>query len=136
MPSGLGFPLGAALGVVATSLAVAVGATSQPILSVVALVTVIDVIALTSTVPATLATATVCWFLHAGFVLGRHGELVLSGQAGHHALVFVLNALGVLLFVSLARAATAPLHEREHDPTAPRIPVQQQRQPVLTRSER
>lgn len=136
LPGGFGFPLGAVLGVAAVWLAVAAGATSQPVLSVVALVVVIDVIALISTAPATLATTVVCWSLHSGFVLGRHGDLALTGQAGHDALVLGLNALLVLLLVSVARAATAPLHEHEHDPTAPRIPTQRQRQPVLTRFER
>ncbi|WP_169792643.1 hypothetical protein [Lentzea aerocolonigenes] len=68
-------------------LVVATGAASQPVLSVIAMVVVVNVIALFSTWPAALGTAVVCWFLHDGFVLGRHGDLALVGQAGHDALV-------------------------------------------------
>lgn len=129
---GFGFPLGAVLAIVATMLVVATGATSQPVLSVIAMAAVVNLIALISTWRAALATAVVCWFLHDGFVLGRHGDLALTGQAGHDALVIGFDALGVLVLVSLARAAPAPVpHRRE---VAPRLPVQ--RQPVFTRSQR
>lgn len=135
MSGGFGFSLGAALGVAATAVVVAAGATSQPVLSVIAMVAVVNVIALVSTWRAALGTAVVCWFLHDGFVLGRHGDLALVGQAGHDALVIGFDALGVLLLVSTFRAAPAPvLHLRESDPSAPRVPVQ--RQPVFTQSQR
>ena len=136
IPEGFGFPVGGALAVVATCVAVAVGATRQPVLSVLAQVVVIDVIALFSTVPAVVLTAVVCWFLHSGFLLGRHGELVFTEQSVHDAYVLGVNALVVALLVALARAAVAPLHEREHDPSAPRIPVQRRGGPVLTESQR
>lgn len=136
MPGGFGFPLGAVLGVAVVWLAVAAGATSQPVLSVVALVVVIDVIALISTAPATLATTVVCWSLHSGFVLGRHGDLALTGQAGHDALVLGLNALLVLLLVSVARGAIASLRVRDGVPNTSRIPVQRQDEPVLMKSQR
>lgn len=127
--------MGAALAVAATMLVVATGATSQPVLSVIAMVIVVNVIAVVSTAWAALGTAVVCWFLHDGFVLGRHGDLALVGQAGHDALVIGLDALGVLLLVSTFRAALAPmLHLSESDSSAPRLPVQ--RQPVFTQSQR
>lgn len=136
MSGGFGFSLGAALGVVATAAVVVAGATSQPVLSVIAMVAVVNVIALASTWRAALATAVVCWFLHDGFVLGRHGDLTLAGQAGHDALVIGLDALGVLVLVSTLRAALEPmLHMREHDLSAPGVPVQRQ-QPVFTQSQR
>ncbi|GLZ31826.1 hypothetical protein Lesp02_40140 [Lentzea sp. NBRC 105346] len=116
---GFGFPLGAALGAAMTGLAVAAGAPSQPVLSVVGLVVVIDLIGFLSTVRATLATALVCWFLHAGFVLGRLGDLAINVQSRHDALVLGLNALGVILIVSVIRGTPAV-----------------QRQPVLMQSQR
>jgi hypothetical protein len=135
IPGGFGFPLGAAFGIAATVLVVATGATSQPVLSVIAMVVVVNVIALISTGWAALGTAVVCWFLHDGFVLGRHGDLALVGQAGHDAFVIGFDALGVLLLVSTFRAALAHmLHLREGDPSAPRVPAQ--RQPVFTQSQR
>ncbi|RZS31159.1 hypothetical protein EV193_11538 [Herbihabitans rhizosphaerae] len=97
-----GFPLGFASAIVATILAVAIGATGHPIASV---LLHIVVIAVTSTAPAALATAVTCWAMHAGFVLGRHGELATSGQAGHDAFVLLLNTLIVATLVSVARTA-------------------------------
>ncbi|MGW4213806.1 hypothetical protein ACWEIJ_37885 [Lentzea sp. NPDC004789] len=135
MSGGFGFPLGVVLGIAATVLVVATGATGQPVLSVIAMVAVVNLIALISTWRAALGTAVVCWFLHDGFVLGRHGDLALVGQAGHDALVIGLDALAVLLLVSTFRAVVAPVpHLREDDPSAPRLPVQ--RQPVFTQSQR
>lgn len=127
VPGGFGFPFGVVLAVAAAFLVVAVGATGQPVLSVVAMVAVVDVIAVLSTARATLATAAVCWCLHAGFVLGRQGELAFTAQSRHDALVLLFCALGGILFSSMVRAARAPLHEREYDRNVPAIPVQQPR---------
>jgi hypothetical protein len=127
MPGGVGFPFGVVLGVATTAVAVALGATSQPILSVIALVAVVDITAMTTTVTATAATTAVCWCLHAGFVLGRHGDLVFTPQSRGDAVVLVLCALAGLALASTIRAARAPLHEREHDPDTPSIPVQRAR---------
>lgn len=115
-----------ALGFAATVLSVAAGATSVPIISLVAMVAVVDASAVVTTVRATLATAVVCWALHTGFVLGRRGELVFTPQSGHAALVLVLCALTGLGFASLLRADRVPLHERVHDPRTPRIPLPRQ----------
>ncbi len=93
MPAGFAFPLGSALGVAAVTGAVALGATHQPVLSLVALVVVVDAVAMLSTTTATLATAVVCWALQAGFVLGRHGELAFTAQAAGDATVLLLCAL-------------------------------------------
>jgi hypothetical protein len=127
VPGGFGFPFGVALAVVAAFGAVAAGAAGQPVLSLVAMVAVVDVIALASTTGATLATAAVCWSLQAGFVLGRHGDLVFTAQSGHDALVLGLSALAGIAFASTVRATRTPLHEREHDPKAPVIPAQRPR---------
>ena len=136
MPGGFGFPLGSTLGIIVVTLGIMGGATSQPIISVVGLVAVIDAVAIFSTASAAIGTAVICWLLHAGFVLGRHGQLALTGQSRHDALVFAADALAVLVLVRIARSATALLHERENDPAAPRIPGQRKEQAVFTRSER
>ena len=124
VPAGFGFFLGAVLAVAATFLLVAAGARSQPVVSVVALVAVVDLVALVSTAAAALATAAVCWCLHSGFVLGTLGELTFTTSSGHDALVLAGCALGGILLASTVRAASAPLHEREHDPRVPVVPKQ------------
>jgi hypothetical protein len=127
VPAGFGFPFGVALAVVAAFGAVGVGAVGHPILSLVAVVAVVDVIAVLSTAGAALATAVVCWCVHAGFVLGRRGELAFTAQSRHDALVLVLCGLAGIVFASTLRAARVPLHERGHDPKAPVIPAQRSR---------
>ncbi|WP_158264158.1 hypothetical protein [Amycolatopsis sp. CA-126428] len=114
----------------ATVLSVAAGAPSVPIISLVAMVAVVDATAMVTTVRATLATATVCWALHVGFVLGRHGELAFTPQAGRAAVVLGLCALTALGFASTLRAARVPLREREHDAGRPAIPLPRQGDPV------
>src|SRR5436309_12696493 len=118
VPSGFGFPLGFLLGVLVTMVTVALGATREPVMSVVALVAVVDLVALTSTFRATLGTALVCWALHAGFVLGRHGEIAFTGQSGQDALVLLLIGAAASGFAGLLR-----VYRRHERPTA-RIPVQ------------
>jgi hypothetical protein len=109
------------LSIVATVSSVAIGAAVQPIMSLIAMVAVVDAMALLTTVRAALATAVVCWCLHSGFVLGRHGELVFTPQSGHDALVLLLVTLSALGFASILRAA------REHrDAALQRIPTQRQ----------
>ncbi|WP_439658494.1 hypothetical protein ACSHWB_39875 [Lentzea sp. HUAS TT2] len=124
VPGGLAFFLGSALAAVTTSLLVAVGVRSEPVLSVLAMVAVVNLVAVTSKAWAAPATATVCWCLHSGFVLGRLGELTFTARSGHDALVIAGCALGAVLLVSTLRAASAPLHEREHDENVPVIPEQ------------
>lgn len=104
MPLGIGFPLGAVLASAMTFLVVATGAASQPVLSVLALIAVVGFIAVTSTVGATLATTAVAWCLHAGFVLGRFGELELSARSWHDALVLGVFGLIAAVLAALARA--------------------------------
>ena len=104
MPFGIAFPLGAVLASATTFLVVASGAASQPVLSVLALVAVVGFIAATSTVGASLATAAVAWCLHAGFVLGRSGELEFSARSGHDALVLGVFGLIAAVLAAVARA--------------------------------
>lgn len=131
-PGGFAFPVGAALAVAVTFAAVAIGARSQPVLSVVGMVAVVGFIAVISTAAATLATATLCWCLHSAFVLGSLGELTFTVQSGHDALVIGGCALLGALLVSTARAAVAPLHERGYDPRVPVIPEQPRVRATLT----
>lgn len=91
-----GFPIGAAAGVVVTIIAVAAGATAHPWLGLSALAVVSAAMAAVTGLWASLATAAVCWALHAGFVLGRHGALVFDGRSGRSAVV--LAAVTVLTF--------------------------------------
>lgn len=124
--AGFGFPLGVVLGVAAIVLAVAAGARGAPIISLVAMVAVVDAIAVITTARAAVVTAVVCWGLHAGFALGEFAELTLTAEAGQAAGVLALCALTASGFASLLRAVSAPLHKREHDPGAPRIPLPRQ----------
>ena len=124
LPGAFAFPAGVAASVTATALLVASGATGQPVLSLIAMVAVVDTIAMTSTVRATLATGAVCWALHAGFVLGNHGQLAFTARSGTDALVLVLCALTALAFAATLRSARTPLHERSASPNAPVIPAQ------------
>ncbi|USX53912.1 hypothetical protein [Lentzea sp. HUAS12] len=122
VPGGFAFFSGSALAAVVVLLLVAVGVRSEPVLSVVALVAVVDLVAVTSRAWAALATVVVCWCLHSGFVLGRLGDLTFTARSGHDALVLGGCALGAVLLVSTLRAASAPLHEDEHDENVPTIP--------------
>jgi hypothetical protein len=118
-PTGFGFPLGAVLACATTFLVVAAGAASQPVLSVVALVVVVGFVAVTSTATATAATAVVAWCLHAGFVLGREGDLEFSARSGHAALVIGLFALIAAVLAETARAAAAVVHHAGQPAVAP-----------------
>ncbi|MFB9904262.1 hypothetical protein [Allokutzneria oryzae] len=129
LPGAFAFPAGVAGGVVATALVVASGATGQPVLSLIAMVAVVDTIAMVSTMRATLATAVVCWALHAGFALGHHGELAFTAQSGEGALVLAFCALTALAFAAALRGVRTPLHERSPSPDTPVIPAQRRSSP-------
>jgi hypothetical protein len=91
-----GFPLGAVAGVLATIIAVAAGATAHPWLGLSILAVVSAATAVITSLWASLATAAVCWALHAGFVLGRYGDLVFDSRSGQAAVV--LAAVTVITF--------------------------------------
>ncbi|MCP3805077.1 hypothetical protein NLX83_38010 [Allokutzneria sp. A3M-2-11 16] len=124
LPGAFAFPAGVVAGVGATALLVASGATGQPVLSLLAMVAVVDTVAMMSTVRATAATAVVCWALHAGFVLGHHGELAFTARAGTDAIALVLCAVTALAFAAALRLARTPLHERAPGPGTPVVPAQ------------
>ena len=94
LPGGFGFPLGFLASVVVTTGAVAAGATRHPTLAVLALAGVTIAIAAVSTSGATVGTAAVCWAMHAGFVLGRHGDLAFTARSTKDAVV--LGAVAVI----------------------------------------
>ncbi|GAB2965770.1 hypothetical protein LWP59_22875 [Amycolatopsis acidiphila] len=103
VPGGFGFPLGLATGSVVTLFAVGAGVTGCPDWSVAALsVTVAGVAALT-TPAAALGTASVCWCLHDGFVLGRYGDLVATPAAAGSAAILAAIALATLVVAALVR---------------------------------
>lgn len=89
-----GFPLGGALAVVVTFVAVAAGATHHVGWAVVALAGTIAIMAAITTAVATFGTAVVSWFLVAGFVIGRAGQVSVTPAAGRAALVLLLTAVG------------------------------------------
>jgi hypothetical protein len=101
---GFGFPLGFAAGIVATTVAVAAGAAGHPGWSVAALAAAVAAVSAVTTLPAAVGTAAVCWFLHDGFVLGRHGDLVFTTASARAAVILVLAALVAVLLAGLARA--------------------------------
>jgi hypothetical protein len=105
VPGGFGFPIGFLAAVAVTFAAVAAHATAHPLWSLIALCAVTGVLACVTTLPASVATAAVAWGLHAGFVLGRHGDLVFTSTSARDALV--LAAVTVVSFATAAAARTA-----------------------------
>jgi len=104
LPAGFGFPLGFLAATLATTAAVAGGATARPVLALVLLAAVVTAIAAISTSTAAVATAAVSWALHAGFVLGRHGDLALTPPALRDAITLGTAALLAALLATLIRA--------------------------------
>jgi hypothetical protein len=104
---GFGFPLGFAAAVAATAVSICAGATRHHGFSLGMLVVVVAVVAAVTTARAAMGTAAVAWALHAGFVLGRLGQLVFTPESVHAALALVAVAL-----ISSILANTVP-----HAPT-------------------
>jgi hypothetical protein len=93
IPAGFGFPLGCATAVVVEFGAVAGGAATHPVASLVALAGATAVLATLTTLPAALGTAAVAWALHSGFILGRHGDLALTHASAGAAITLAATAL-------------------------------------------
>ncbi|GAA4021716.1 hypothetical protein GCM10022247_52400 [Allokutzneria multivorans] len=121
IPAAFGFPLGAALALVVTSIVAATGAAP---LSLIAMVVVVDSIAVLSTFRAAMPTVAVCWGLHSTFMIGEYGVLTLSAETGNNALVLTLCAITALAFASTLRPNGKLLHQRWYHPRAWRIPEQ------------
>lgn len=114
MPGAVGFPLGFAASVAVTLLTVAMGATRHPLLSLAALVLVVVAIAALTRPAAAYGTAAVAWALQDGFVLGRQGDLVRTGQTW--------PTFAVLLTAALVTTAVAALVRRRRSPQ-PAVPL-------------
>ena len=120
IPGGFGFPLGFLLAIISTFVAVAAGATTHPQRVMIALAITTAAVAGLSTLRAGLATAAVGSALHAGFVLGRHGDLALTPQAGRDAIV--LCAVAVIAFLlATAFRATRPVAVRRPAGSPPSV---------------
>jgi hypothetical protein len=100
--------LGFLTAILTTTVAVATGATTHPLAALLPLVAVVLAIAAVSTPAATVATAAVSWTLHAGFVLGRHGDLAFTPPSIRDAAVLGAAALLAVLGTTLARTLLAP----------------------------
>jgi hypothetical protein len=96
--------LGFLAAVVATTVAVAAGATAAPLWALAVLIGVVLGIAAISTPGATIATAAAGWAMYSGFVLGRHGDLALTSQSTRDAAVLAAIALLGTLVAALVRA--------------------------------
>lgn len=105
LPGGFGFPLGVVAGIGAAVVAVAVGATVHPVVSVVFLSVAVGVVSALTVASAALATAVVCWGLHDGFVLGRRGDLMFTAASAQAAEVLVSVAVLTLLVAAVVRKA-------------------------------
>ncbi len=116
---GFGLPLGVALGIVVTFAAVAAGATGHPERAVIGLAVAVALTAGLTTVAATLGTAVICWFLLAGFVVGREGQVSFAAQSDRAAAVLAGTAIGCAAVVALIRWAWPRLRATTGVPTAP-----------------
>lgn len=102
-----GFPIGAAAGVLVTVALVVDGGTHHPALSTVAFAVAIAVLSVLTTPAAVLGTAVLCWFLEAGFVLGRQGEVRITAATDRAALILIVTAVVVSTVVTAIRVTRA-----------------------------
>jgi hypothetical protein len=112
--------------VAVTIVAVAARATGHPLWSVAALAVTTAAVASVTALPAALATAAVCWMLHAGFVLGRHGDLQFSSAStGAAALLvavaMIAHAAGLAVRVGLRASQRTVAVPRPRGPVTPRL---------------
>ncbi|MFD2417215.1 hypothetical protein [Amycolatopsis pigmentata] len=128
LPGGCGFPLGFLAGTGAVTVAVAMGATVHPVLSVALLAVTVAVVSALTVPSAALATAVVCWGLHDGFVLGHRGVLVFTTASAQAAVVLVSIAvitslvMAVVRKVDLRRAlSTRPSIVDKRNPSPPSV---------------
>jgi hypothetical protein len=109
--SGFGFPLGFAGSVVGTAGAIGAGAAGHHLYSLAALALALAAVSAVTTTGAALGSAVIAWALQDGFVLGREGQLVFSGEAGRTAVVLVAIAL---ISVGLGTAVRTFRFQRRH----------------------
>jgi hypothetical protein len=99
-----GYPVGFVAGIAVTTAAVAAHGSGHPWWTFTAVAGAAAAVAAGATLRAGLATAAFCWALYAGFVLGRHGELALTGESLRAALLLAAIAT---LAVAVATAVRA-----------------------------
>lgn len=120
-----GYPAGFAAAVGVTMVAVAAHGAGHPQWTLGALALAAAAVAAITTLPAALATAVLCWALHAGFILGRYGDLALTAASARAGAVLVGVALLARVVAGAVRAVRqadrpAPIPARR---PAPAIPV-------------
>jgi hypothetical protein len=98
-----GYPIGFVAATAVTIVTVATHATENPLWSVAALAATAAAVAAVTTMPAAVAVTAVCWAMHAGFVLGRHGDLALTAQSVDAATVLAALAMAANLTAAAAR---------------------------------
>jgi hypothetical protein len=102
-----GYPVGFAATAAVTLAAVAAHGTGHPLWTLGGLAVTTAAVSAFVTLRAALATAAVAWAFHAGFVIGRRGELALTAPAAVAAAVLV--GAGVLTYaVQYARRTALP----------------------------
>ncbi|WP_103352079.1 hypothetical protein [Amycolatopsis sp. CA-128772] len=128
MTDGFGFPFGCAAAVAAVIVADLAGATGHPWYALVTLGAVVTTTAYRSPPPAA-GVAVVAWALHAGFVLGRLGELTFDPASALAALVLTT----ALVTGTLTRTAVSSLRTREPTVQVRESTVQVRESTVQTR---
>lgn len=115
LPGWLGYPVGFLAAVVVV---ITVGVIA-PLWTLWALAVTALALGALATLPAGLASAAFSWGVYAGFVLGRDGELALTGASLRAA-----GLLAVATVTGFAAAATARwVHARAHTTRAAGVPA-------------
>jgi hypothetical protein len=107
-----GYPLGFVAAIAVTIVAVAAGGTAHPLWTLAALAATAAAIGTVTTLRAALATGALCWALHAGFVIGRFGELTLTADTVRAAPILaaaVVLGFGLAHAVRVARVVAVPV---------------------------
>jgi hypothetical protein len=115
VPGDFGFPIGVVAGVVVTIAVVTNGGAHHPLWSVIALAVTVAAVCAVTTPGAGLATAVVCWLLHASFVVGRHGQVSVTAATGQAAVVLVATAVTVVAATAALRVLRAWLRTTTPD---------------------
>jgi hypothetical protein len=122
VPGGFGFPLGAALGVLVTIVTVGMDATGHPVLAVLPLAVSVAALAVLTTPAATLGAAVLYWFLVAGFVDGREGQVSLDATSMRAAALLALTAVACVAVMAAVRWVLAGHHRVPAAPVQPSLP--------------
>lgn len=93
MPTGIAAGVGFAGAIIATTLAVVLHTTHDPVLALIPLGLVTAAIAGLTSWTGGMAAAWICWLLDSGFVIGREAQLTFSSPAQMAALALVAIAV-------------------------------------------